>query len=333
MNKNKVLIAVVVLLVIILAVQTAFIVGRNSSGAAADSVDTQASAVVQESEQELVQEPEEETPKFVSKFSKYAISHFDYELTDDNFVYCLSDKTKKRITNTFTINKPYKRQYSCIQHRTYVQREIIYGKEIVLDHCMGMFLIFGWKDVDKFLKVDLNNMLCSYQQAQELYKTMADRFAKVENKQLKLTQSFANSLTSTESYLTKTSDMYLIETKRTSSISNWKYCVTKLVSENENQFTGDNYINGKVLSEYQAPFIKTVNRLATNQLQREVYFRDYNVINFSKHGLVVEVHDIGDDDECNYQFVYLPYEEFNKAWFYPEDVEALKRLRYVNLLW
>lgn len=328
MNRNKVLIALVFILVIVVAVQTAFIVGRNSVE------DTP--AVVEQEDTTEVEEvaPVEETPKFVSKFSKYAISHADYQLTDDNYVYCLSDKTKKRITNSFTVSKPYKRQFSCIQHRTYVQREIINESEIIQNNCMGVFTFFYTDSpIARFLNIDVKNLTCSYQTAQQIYNTLSDRISKVENKKLKLSLDFARSLGSTESYLTKISDMYLLETKKSDATTNWMYCDTRLRSEVEQEFYGWDHLNDKVLSEYHARFIKTVNKLATNQLQREVNFEQYYRINFSKHGLVVQVHDIGDEDSCNYQFVYLPYEEFDKAWFYPEDVKVLKNLGYVPLLW
>lgn len=329
MNRNKVLIALVFILVIVVAVQTAFIVGRNS-------VEDTPTLVEQEDTTEVEEvAPVEETPKFVSKFSKYAISHADYQLTDDNFVYCFYDETIDRIKKTYRLNKGYYwTDNKCVQHRVYVQPEIADKQHLVYDICAGIFDLFFVDDaLNKFLDLNRKDIQCNYGYAQGLYDRLADYFTKVETKKHKLTVNFVNSTRSTETYMTQVSDMILLETKMSEVLTNWHRCSTTLLSSYDEQFKGGDFINGKIPKEYHARFIRTVNKLATNQLQREVHFEDYYNVNFSKHGLLVEVHDIGDEDSCNYQFVYLPYEEFDKAWFYPEDVKVLKDLGYVPLLW
>lgn len=251
-------------------------------------------------------------PPIKSFYSKYKGKHSDvkYELSDLNFSYCLEPE-ELRNARDYWIDYLSK-DFTCVNHKHYYHLDGgTYTAGDVNENISGD-IIWWFTDINL---LDKKKYARTPEDAAKAYSQVRELFSKyLKNpKQNNQDGKLLNGLAERTIVYTETTDKVLDS--------------QVLVGEEKRVFPGGDVMyfsslagynfKNVVVEKYQSLFIGRINKLATARLQREVYFEpEYSFFGRRLNGLVVSVYDKGADKRSTaYEYLYLPLESFDLAWF------------------
>lgn len=256
-------------------------------------------------------------PPIKSFYSKYKGKHSDvkYELSDLNFSYCLEPQELRNLHNAWS---DVSKDFTCVNHKHYYHLDGGYTSKRINQKISGE--IIWWFTYINLL--DKKKYTGTPEDATKAYSQVRELLPKyLKNpKQNYQDGKLLNGLAERTIVYTETADKVLGS--------------QVLVGEEKRVFLNGEVMyfsavggyNSKdiVVEKYYSLFIGRINKLATARLQREVYLNpEYSAFYFGLNGLVVSVYDKGADKRSTaYEYLYLPLESFDLAWF-TDDFRAV----------